>query len=154
MYRQRWRTHLETRLGRRKLIDVTKGAVITLASDLQNDDGISEATAHGVLVVLRTVLRHARHMDAMSSNPFAGIDPAALPSSSGSRRERRVLREREIWRLLDETLPNYRPIVTLLSWSGLRVSESIGLRWQDVSFVATAFTSTASWPRAGGERHQ
>jgi integrase len=139
LYEQRWRTHLEPRLGRRKLADITKGAVITFAADLQKNDRMSEATAHGVLVVLRAILRHARLIDAITFNPFAGIDAGALPSPSASRREQRVLREHEIWRLLDKTLPNYRPIVTLLCWSGLRVSEGIALRWQDVSFVDDCF---------------
>jgi len=31
-------------------------------------------------VVLRTILRHARHIDAMTTDPFAGIDPKTLRS--------------------------------------------------------------------------
>ena len=46
-----------------------------------------------------------------------------------------MLRADEIWRLIDATLPTYTTIVTVLGWSGLRVSEAIGLRWRDVDFV-------------------
>jgi integrase len=139
LYRQRWHSHLKARIGKRKLSEITKPTVLRLSADLRKD-GLSDATAAGVLVVLRSVLKFARNSDLGSVNPFADIDRAALPSAARASRDMRVLREHEIWRLLDATLPGYRPIVTLLAWSGLRVSEALGLRWQDISFVDDEFT--------------
>jgi integrase len=138
LYRQRWHSHLEARIGKRKLPEITKPTVLRLSADLRKD-GLSDATAAGVLVVLRSVLKFARNADLGSVNPFADIDRAALPSARRASRDMRVLREHEIWRLLDATLPSYRPIVTLLAWSGLRVSEALGLRWHDISFVDDQF---------------
>ena len=89
----------------------------------------------GVLVVLRSVLAYARHADYTTADPFRGIRRGELPSPSESSKEKRVLRADEIWRLIDATLQAYTTIVTVLGWSGLRVSEAIGLRWRDVDFV-------------------
>jgi hypothetical protein len=30
--------------------------------------------------------------------------------------------------------PTYRPILTTLAWTGLRVSEALGFRWEDIDF--------------------
>jgi integrase len=88
-----------------------------------------------VLVVLRSVLAYARHADYTTADPFRGIRRGELPLPSASAKEKRVLRADEIWRLIDARLPTYTTIATVLGWSGLRVSEAIGLRWQDVDFV-------------------
>ena len=138
LYRQRWDTHLGDRIGRRKLSEITKAAVLRLSADLQRD-GLSEATAAGVLTVLRSVLKFARNADLGSVNPFADIDRAELPSSNGER-SGRVLRDGEVRRLLDAALDSYKPIVTVLAWSGVRVSEALGLRWRDISFVDDQFS--------------
>ena len=139
LYRQRWRTHLEPRLSRSQARRYHEGF----------RDHPRSGLAEGLPNLGGDRARRARRLenDPASLTPYRcddvqpvrRDDPAALPSPSASRREHRVLREHEIWRLLDATLPNYLPIVTLLSWSGLRVSEGIGLRWQDVSFVDDCF---------------
>ena len=137
LYRQRWASHLQPRVGNRKLSEITKATVIKVASDLQKG-GLSESTANGVLIVLRGILRHARHIDAMTFDPFAGIDPSALPSPTAPS-DQHVLRADEVWKLIEQTTPSYRAIVTTLAWSGARVSEILGLRWADIDFVDRAF---------------
>ena len=107
LYRQRWASHLQPTLGKRKLSEIGKGSVIKLAADLQKS-GLSESTANGVLIVLRGILRHAMHTDAMTLDPFAGIDPSEPPSPSGPS-DQRVLRKDEVWKLIENTTPSYRP---------------------------------------------
>jgi integrase len=73
--------------------------------------------------------------DATVGGVIAGIRRGELPSPSQSDKPKRVLRTEEISKLLAATATTYTPIVTLLAWSGLRVSESIALRWCDIDFV-------------------
>jgi integrase len=133
-YRRRWRLHLSPRIGRRRLNDVTKATVMSLRDELRSS-GLAESTVGSVLVVLRSVFAYARQADYTTADPFRGIRRGELPSPNHSTKEKRVLRADEIWRLIDATLPTYTTIVTLLGWSGLRVSEAIGLRWRNVDFV-------------------
>jgi integrase len=71
-----------------------------------------------------------------------GRHVAALSTYS----EKRVLRVSEVWRLIDETRPRYRAIVTLLAWTGLRVSEALALRWRDIDFVDQHFRVEGQLP--------
>jgi integrase len=57
-----------------------------------------------------------------------------------------VLRVEETSRLISATSTRYRAIVTLLSWSGVRVSEACGLRWREVDFVEGLFRIVEQLP--------
>ena len=149
-YRRRWRLHLSTRIGNRRLNDVTKATVLSLRDALRAD-GLAESTVGSILVVLRSVFAFARHADYTTADPFRGIRRGELPSPSESDRPKRVLRAEEIWRLLAATAPTYTPIVTLLP-GGLRVSEAIALRWHNVDFVDGFFRVEGQLPRSGLER--
>jgi integrase len=133
-YRRRWRIHLAHRLDRRKLADVDKLMVLKLRDELRQK-GLAESSVGSVLVVLRSVLAFARECDYTTHDPFRGIRRGEIPSAAGPDGEKRVLRANEISQLIAATLPTYTVIVTVLSWSGLRISELLALRWQDISFV-------------------
>jgi len=123
-YRRRWRLHLAPRIGRRKLNDVTKQTVLGLRDELREESGLAETSIGSVLVVLRSVLAYAREADFTTGDPFRGIRRGELPLPSASDKVKRVLRRDEVWRLIDSTHQPYTAIVTLLAWSGLRVSEA------------------------------
>lgn len=40
--------------------------------------------------------------------------------------------EGEIRRLCEAATPRYRPVITTLAWTGLRVSEALALQWSDI----------------------
>jgi integrase len=48
----------------------------------------------------------------------------------------RVLERDEIDRLLAAATPRWRPLFTVLVFTGLRIGEALGLRWGDVDFEA------------------
>jgi site-specific recombinase XerD len=144
-YRQRWRTHLAPRIGRRKLNDITKRTVLSLRDELRAD-GLQESSIGSVLVVLRSIFAFAREADFTTTDPFRGIRRGALPSPAESSKVKRVLRVDEIWRLVESTRSGYTAVVTLLAWSGLRVSEAIALRWRDVDFVDGLFRVEGQLP--------
>ena len=76
------------------------------------------------------MLAYAREADVTTFDPFRGVRRGEIPSPSETSKEKRVLRLSEISRLIDGTLSTYRPVVTVLCWSGMRVSEALGLRWR------------------------
>jgi integrase len=50
--------------------------------------------------------------------------------------DRRVLEREEIAKLIALTLARYRPLVATVAFTGLRISEALGLVWEDVDFEA------------------
>ena len=48
------------------------------------------------------------------------------------RREQRVLNHDEIVRLLAHCLPRYQPLLITALYTGMRLSELLGLTWQDI----------------------
>jgi integrase len=49
-------------------------------------------------------------------------------------RDARRLSDDEVRRLCASATDRYRPIITLLAWTGLRVSEALALKWDNISF--------------------
>src|SRR5918992_3438868 len=62
-------------------------------------------------------------------NPASGVERLPLGHV-----ERDWLRLHEIGPYLDACLPVYRPLAELLIGSGIRISEALALRWDDVDF--------------------
>jgi integrase len=153
-YRRRWERHLGPTLDRRKLADVNKALVLRLRDELRAA-GLAESSVGSVLVVLRSVLAYARECDLTTLDPFRGLRRGEIPSAVGPNEDKRVLRPSEIARLIDATLPTYRAAVTLLAWSGLRVSELLALRWANVDFVDSTISIDGQLgPSKGGEAPQ
>ena len=51
-----------------------------------------------------------------------------------TRREARRLSDDEVRTLCKFATPRYQPVITTLAWTGLRVSEALALRWEDIDF--------------------
>jgi integrase len=141
-YRNSWTKYIEPSLGRRKVAKIGSRDVLLLVAQLrqwQRDDGhvgLAEWSASGVITCLRWILRFGRHADVMAHDPFSTLSPDDLPQQRARASfEARVLRSVEIERLIAATTPTYTNVVTLLAFSGLRVSEAAGLTWADVDLV-------------------
>jgi integrase len=109
-------------------------------------DAFSSVASNDVLIDVNPLKGAATHARQGDGRPSRKIRRAELPSPSESTKEKRVLRADEIRRLIGATLPTYSTIVTLLAWSGLRVSEAIALRWRDVDFVDGFFCVRGQLP--------
>ena len=141
-YRSHWQRYIEPSLGRKKMSKIETRDILTLIARLRTQtrkgrkEGLAEWTIANVITCLRMILRHGRHAGYTTNNPFSTLSPDDLPQQRA--REdfvARVLRAAEIERLIAATTALYRNVVTLLAFSGLRVSEAAGLTWGDVDLV-------------------
>jgi hypothetical protein len=90
--------------------------------------GYAESTIVNALIPLRGLYRLARSRGLTSRSPFDGLDPAEMPRTTPPR-SARVLDENELAALVRHATGGYEPAVTLLAYTGLRISEVLGLCW-------------------------
>jgi integrase len=96
--------------------------------------GFAESTIANALMPLRGLYRQARSRGLTGRSPFDGLDPAEMPRPTPGRASR-VLDENELAALVRDASNGYRSVVTVLAYTGLRISEVLGLRWVNVDFV-------------------
>lgn len=122
-------------LGDVPAADLDIEAVRTFLADLQGA-GLGIATIRAARTRLRQVAACAVELGYLVSNPVPMV--ATPKATAGDRHHRRVLDVAEIHRLL-AALDGSRPFdaaVGLLFTSGCRVSEALGLAWDDVDLDA------------------
>ena len=79
---------------------------------------------------LRLILSYAVRHGYASTNPADQLDRRERPK--GGRSRDRVLTDREMSRLLDGSPPRWRLLTATCLFSGLRISEALGLAWEDI----------------------
>jgi integrase len=84
------------------------------------------------LGTLHGILRYARRHSWIRADPVELLESWERPQPQ--RRRQRVLGRAEIERLLSACPPRGRLLVTTALYSGLRISEMLGLIWGDVDF--------------------
>jgi integrase len=135
-YLSHWNRHISSSpISRKRLARISAKDVLAVVASLRRR-GLAEWTAHGVVTCLRMIFRYARRAGYMSSDPFASLLPDDLPRQQA--RETfvaRVLRPAELERLIAATTKTYTNAVTVLAFTGLRLSELAGLVWADVDLV-------------------
>jgi integrase len=134
--RDRYRLHVKPRLGRMRLGDVEPRHLSELVAAMRarRPKPYAESTIANVLKIVRAIYRLARSRGYVSRSPVDGLDPAEQPKPRTERGGRR-LDEQDLAALVRHAPDGYRAVVTLLAFSGLRVSEALGLRWRHVRLV-------------------
>jgi integrase len=132
-YRDDYTRYVKPRLGQMRLGEIEPRHLSDLIRAMRKD-GFAESSIRNALMPLRGLYRLARSRGLAGRSPFDGLDPTevprAIPGGSG-----RVLDENELAALVRHTIGGYGPGVTLLAYTGLRISEVLRLRWADVGFV-------------------
>jgi integrase len=100
--------------------------------DLLRERGCAEKTAAGALGTLGNVMRFAVRNSWIADNPVEKLERHERPTPA--RYPQRALGREEIARLLDRCLPAYRTLVATALYAGMRLSELLGLVWDDVDF--------------------
>ena len=137
--------HLLPILGQSLMRAITVGEVADLMTELRAK-GRSEKTIAGVLATLQSVVRFAIRNGWIVENPVEKLEAGERPRPV--RRRQRVLGREEISRLLAACAPRYRPLIATGLYTGLRISEVLGLIWDDVDLAAGELHLRAQLSRA------
>ncbi len=129
-YRYALNRHLLPRFKRRKLAEITTNDAARLVTEMQRA-GFSGWTINGALTTLSAVLRRAKRDGLIAANPVGDLERDERPTTASG--EKRILSEDEMSSLLD-TAGNFRTIVAVGLFAGLRIGETLGLVWEDVDF--------------------
>jgi integrase len=130
-YRYCLNGHLLPQFGHKRLQEITTDDIANLISRMRRK-GMSATTINHALVPLNRILNHAVRRGQLTSNPVSRLERHERPRCH--RAQQRVLNNQEITRLLDACLPRYRPFLTTAVYTGMRLSELLGLTWQDIDF--------------------
>lgn len=133
LYRSQLHRHLLPRLGRRRLVLITADDVVAIARELQAD-GLSPWTVKRILAALSCVFTFALRRGYINTHPFHRLERDERPHPLRS--DQRVLTRTELARLFAACPPRYRPLLLTGAYTGLRLSEVLGLAWDDVDFAA------------------
>jgi integrase len=123
--------HINPRLGRKRISEITVDHVAALILDLQRA-GLAGSTVRGAMTPLTRVLSYAARRGLISDNPVSRLERGERPPIG--RREMRILDRDEIDALLRAVTPSYRAIIATAIFTGLRQGELLGLTWSDVDF--------------------
>jgi integrase len=133
LYRSQLHRHLLPRLGNRRLALITTDDVVAVARELQAD-GLSPWTVKRILGALSCVFTFALRRGYVNSHPFHRLERDERPHPRRS--DQRVLTRAELTRLFAACPRRYRPLLLTGAYTGLRLSEVLGLAWDDVDFAA------------------
>jgi integrase len=110
------------------------------------ETGRSEKTIAGALATLESVMRYAFRNGWIAESPVGNLERDERPHPA--RRSQRVLGRAEIARLLDNSLPTYRVLLATAVFTGMRLSELLGLIWDDVDLIGGSGHVRAQLSRA------
>jgi integrase len=137
--------HLLPALATRRLSAVTVYDVAALLDDLRAK-GCSTKTAAGALATLHSIVRYARRHGWIATDPVDQLESDERPRPL--RRPQRVLGRNEIERLLAACAPREQLMVATALYTGLRISEMLGLIWDDIDFAVGVIQVRAQLSRA------
>jgi integrase len=129
MLESAWRVHVSPRWGKVAVADVDcLGVEAWIASMSAKGAGATTVLrAHGVL---SGTLADAVKSKRLSANPARGVEN--LPRKTGKRHV--YLSADDVYQLADES-GQYRALVLLLAYTGIRWGEAVALRVRDVEFL-------------------
>ncbi len=133
LYRSQLHRHLLPRLGRRRLGLITADDVVALTRELQAD-GLSPWTVKRILGALSCVFTFALRRGYIAAHPFHRLERDERPHPLRS--EQRVLTRTELARLFAACPRRYRVLLVTGAYTGMRLSEVLGLSWDDIDFAA------------------
>ncbi len=123
------RLHLRPRFGRKRAQELSVDDVARLIRELE-EKGLAGWTIRGVLTALSAMYSWAVRRGKVSHNPVRQLERGERPTAEG--RDKRILSQEEIGKLLDAAPAPYRTLLATGVFSGMRLMELLGLRWCDV----------------------
>ncbi|MBJ7469769.1 MAG: site-specific integrase [Solirubrobacteraceae bacterium] len=138
---------LRQRFGPRRMTDITADDVARFIRD-ERADNRKGWTIKGSLTVFNGVHRHAsRHMGLATQNPTRLLDSVERPGTSDEK-PKRILSSDELARLLAHA-GNHRLLFELAAQTGGRMSEVLGLTWENIDLEDSTVTFSHQVDRNG-----
>ena len=131
-YRRSLELHVLPTIGPRSLVELAPRDIRTLIVGLETE-GQAPASIRKNLAPVRAMLATAVEEGLIAVNPASAVRIAGRRDGY-EEREPRILARSEIARFFTALPAEWRPFFELLLHSGVRISEAVGLRWEDVVF--------------------
>lgn len=147
MYRQRLHAHVLDRLGSRRVDQLAVEDVRLLVERLTRR-GLAPSSVSSCVNILSGLLRYALKRKVVAHNVVRDLDRDDRPGAARLT-EPRYLTAAELDRLFAEMTDTFRPVAMACAYTGLRVSEALGLRWRDVDLDADTLDVTGQLGNAG-----
>lgn len=132
-YRYALDHHALRLLGSRTKAAAVRPSDLRLMIDRLAAEGLSSWTIHSITTALSAMFTFGKKRDLVTDNPVRGLERGDRPTPKRLQ-SARYLDRSEIDRLLAELSDGFRPIAAVMAFAGLRISEAVALRWQDVDF--------------------
>ena len=132
-YQQDLERHALPFFGRARLAEIEPRDIKHFIATLI-EKGLSSSSVRRRLAPLRALLATAVEDGLIRSNPATGVRIPRSPADRLDHDHSKALNEDELRRLLHELPTGSRLFVEFLAHTGLRFSEAIGVRWDDVDF--------------------
>ena len=143
------RRHVLPVFGSRQIRAITPDHLVAWARKLRAA-GYAPHSVHNYWGALHLVLAAAVRRGAVASNPADALTSAERPKPGAGRR--RFLDRHDVARLVGEAPERYRVAIACGLFSGLRLSELLGLTWADVDFRGGALRVRSQMGRDGKRR--
>jgi len=124
-YRWMISRYLEPDLGDRRLRDLGRSALDQYFSCKGSE--VSYPTMSKIRDCLSSVLRAAVEVEYLNKNPMEGLK---LPKDRRERRPKPTITPEQFTKLVQLVSEPYATMIFVAVWTGLRVSELIGLKWR------------------------
>jgi integrase len=116
-----------------KLADLERADVRRLVKSLE-ERGLAPSSVVKNVTPLRAMFATALDDGLVRQNPCAGLRINSRRAETEQEPEAKAMTRVELQRLLTEIPERWQLLFELLSKTGLRISEALGLEWQDVEF--------------------
>jgi integrase len=126
--------HVLPKLGRMEVQKITPDALAAFFAEKRKT--LSAWSIRGLLTPMSRIFALAARRNYISENPLRRLDSSELPQGR-NKTEPRVLNRDELGRLLAHTSDTYKPVISVLAFTGMRLQECLGLTWQDIDFEAS-----------------
>ena len=138
-YVRYYKRYVEPEFGKMKLRDVTYSSIVMFLKDTATKRNLSFGSIRNIKVVLSMVIDVAVKDDVLKGNPCRGVLREFQREYEKDTKEVRALTLKE-QKIFESFLAKpgkyhrYYPVFTVMLWTGMRVGEVLGLRWEDIDF--------------------
>jgi integrase len=140
-------------LGSRQVQSLRPKDCAALWPQLRDQRKLSAETGAGAFRTLHALLEYAIEQELLISNPLTRVKKRPQRAKPRQRQaSHRYLKPEEIMALLAAATETYEPVFYVAIWTGMRMSEVLGLTWGDIDLTARKVNVSMQLSRATKDR--